>query len=146
MTTRLVDYWAKRLVTVFGKTGSIGEAGEKIAVLKLKDQGFEVKYFPIHEEMQNSGIDLVIYIDGEPYGIDVKTNLHTGGDIGVEWKKLFKSSSTYWYHINLKNPDDFFAYKVDDMKDYISTKINKPFMFWFSRKEIITIVSLQFKD
>lgn len=116
---RLTPEWTDEIKDAFGGRGEKGARGELIAIDILTNLGFDVSYHPKDKGLQTSGIDL--FINKLP--VDVKNNLKTGGDVGVEQKKLFRTKSVFWMHINENNPDDFIIYKVNEMAEWVATHV-----------------------
>ena len=120
MGDRLTSEWTPTLEEAFGLTGEQGERGELLAKRILENCGYSVTHVPSDYTLQTSGIDLII---NNKFGVDVKANLHSWQRyVIVEKNKLLKSSAHFWMHVNLKNPNDYVIYKVEDMKRLIHEK------------------------
>jgi hypothetical protein len=113
MSNRKTTKWTNTLEECFPKTGAVGTEGELLAKEILEGLGYKVKHEPSNRELQCSGIDLMI---NNEYGIDVKANLHTDGDVIVEKSKLMKSSARFWMHVNREDPTDYIIYPVAWMR------------------------------
>ena len=135
MSDRLTENWTSTAGEAFGESGIVGDAGEKQAIELLSSFGFTVIHHPSNKHLQISGVDItIISEDGEKYGIDVKTNLHKGKDVCVDYKKIHKSASMYWLHMNKNDPNDWIMYPVVKMANYVKdlTPYNNEY-YWVPR-------------
>ena len=131
MSGRLTTEYTDNSEGAFGRTGAIGDKGEIVALHILQELGFDVTHFPNDRLKQDAGHDLEINSTDKVAGVDVKTNLHTGHDVCVDWPKLKKSEATFWFHLNPDDPSDYIMYKVKDMKNYIKSYKGK--LYWVER-------------
>lgn len=122
MSTRSTTRWTETTGECHGEAGLKGERGEGLAAEILRSLGFEVHIFHREREIQTRGVDLVIVENSRLFLIDVKNNLKTRGDVGVEWRKLFRSHSHFWIHINEEDPSDYVIYPVKPMRDFLNNK------------------------
>lgn len=124
MTERKTKDWAKTSSDAFvGDTGEKGDRGERIAVGLLEKMGFLVSHHPKDKAIQCAGIDLFVSLDGTKWWpVQVKNNLHFGGDVCVDRKKLYTSQATWWLHINENMPNDFIIYPTAEMQHYLRNR------------------------
>lgn len=138
MSTRTTSEWTPTTGGCYDETGLKGEHGEALAASILRNLGYEVYDFHGDREVQTSGVDLVIIKNSRMILMDVKNNLKTGGDVGVEWRKLFCSNSHFWIHINETDLTDYIIYPVEPMRKFLENKKDVDWskgVIWVNRED-----------
>ena len=136
MSDRKTPYWMKNNEGAYGESGAKGDRGERLATKMLRQWGYEVSPQPDDEVFQRAGIDLFFRQcpDCRWFGVDVKNNLRLGGDIGIEWRKLYRTKSDFWLHVNEDHPEDFIIYDVQSMVEYLKRQEHLTSLVWVSRE------------
>lgn len=121
MGDRKTPKWMQNSEGAFGAKGAKGDRGERKASDIFKAAGYKTEHCPKDRTIQLQGIDFFVIIEDRRYGVDVKNNLRTGGDVGVQRDKILSSQAHFWIHINDKDPNDYIMYKVGKMRMHILT-------------------------